>query len=137
VHSYAHTGSPLKNAGAGALAGIFSLPPLLPLTFYSLSSPTKFGLRPFLGACAGSRMSLGVLDWSSTQALEDIIAGAYQTRWARVSALVMLLWDHGTLAIYLPAPYTLLTDCCAVTCLDREVELVWVRLRVSRHGHLN
>jgi len=34
--------------------------------------------------------------------------GAYQARWARVSALVMLLWDH-------------------VICLDREVELVWQR----------
>ena len=80
----------------------FPLPPSSP-PFYSLSSPTKFGLRSFLGACAGSRMSLGVPDGSSTQALEDVIAGVYQARWARVSALVMLLWDHGNLVRSIPA----------------------------------
>jgi len=57
-------------------------------------------------------MSLGVQDGNSTQALvEDVVMGAYQARWARVSALVMLLWDHGNywfyvlLALYLAHPF--------------------------------
>jgi hypothetical protein len=51
-------------------------------------------------------MSLGVQDGSSTQALaEDFVMGAYQARWARVSALVMLLWDHGNLMLSVPALY--------------------------------
>lgn len=50
-------------------------------------------------------MSLGEPDASSTQALEDIVAGTYQARLARVSALVVLLWDHGDLVLYLPPLY--------------------------------
>jgi len=55
-------------------------------------------------------MLLGVQDGTGTQVLtvEDVITQAYQARWARLSALVMLIWDHAT-------------------CLDREVELVWQR----------
>ena len=76
-------------------------------------------------------MSLGVQNGNSTQALvEDVVMGAYQAKCARVSALVMLLWDHGNLMLYILALY-LLTTRCVVTCLDREVELVWVCLGVS------
>ena len=69
-------------------------------------------------------MSLGVQDASTTQALvENLVLGAYQARWARLSALVMLLWDHGNYWCY---TLYLIYHRCVVTCLDREVELVWV-----------
>jgi len=82
-------------------------------------------------------MSLGVPDGNSTQALvEDVVMGAYQARWARVSALVMLLWDHGNRNTT-ACPY-LAHHLYVVTCLDREVELVWVCPQFLRYtGPLN
>jgi hypothetical protein len=61
---------------------------------------------------------------SSLESLESIVETAHQVRWARLSALVMMLWDHSK-SSYLSWSVNgcASAELSLVTCFDKEVRL--------------